>query len=65
MKFGNGDLINNANKQVEGIRNEMQNMKNLWDHIKACITTFDGFMEGKWIETNPFDMEEDTKKLMK
>jgi dynein heavy chain len=22
-------------------------------------------MTGKWIETNPFDMEEDTKKLMK
>lgn len=43
----------------------MSNMKTLWDHIKECLDTFEGFMTSKWIETSPGDMEEDTKKLMK
>ena len=37
----------------------------LWDHIKLCQTTFEDFMKSKWLETKPYDMEEDVKKLQK
>jgi dynein heavy chain len=58
-------MITNCEKQVEGIKTEMLNMKNLWDHIKECLLTFDGYMDNKWVSTNPFDMDEQTKGLMK
>ena len=40
-------------------------MQLLWEHTEICLTQFDRYMENKWIETDPFDMEEEVKKLFK
>jgi dynein heavy chain len=40
-------------------------MKILWDHIDVCQGTFERFMSNKWVETQPFEMEDEVKKLMK
>ena len=40
-------------------------MKILWDHIESCQNNFERFNKNKWIETKPFDMEDEVKKLMK
>lgn len=40
-------------------------MKALWDHINTCQNTFEGFYQNKWVETQPFEMEDEVKKLMK
>lgn len=37
----------------------------LWNFTKECLDQFAGYFEAKWVDTNPFDMEEDVKKLMK
>jgi dynein heavy chain len=37
----------------------------LWDHIEVCQNNFQNYMEAKWVETNPFDMEEDVKTTFK
>jgi dynein heavy chain len=65
VKFGKPELINKAVKDVENIKVLVSNMKALWDHIAKCQMTFDGFMDTKWNDTNPGDMDEITKKLMK
>lgn len=65
QKFGNPELINKAEKDLEMIRIIIENMKQLWDHIAYCQSRFDAFMENKWVETKPFEMEDETKKLQK
>jgi dynein heavy chain len=40
-------------------------MKALWDHIDTCQNAFTRFMNNKWVETQPFEMEDEVKKLMK
>lgn len=35
-KFGNPNLIDGCNKQVDAIKTECGNMKMLWDHISTC-----------------------------
>jgi len=40
-------------------------MKALWDHIDVCQATFERFMTNKWVETQPFEMEDEVKKNMK
>lgn len=40
-------------------------MKSLWAHIDLCTGKFDGYMKSKWVETDPFDMEDECKKLMR
>lgn len=64
-KFGNPNLIDGCNKQVDGIRNECGNMKMLWDHISTCTQIFDGYLCNTWEKTEPFEMEDEVKKLMK
>jgi dynein heavy chain len=64
-KFGNPDLIITSSKQVEGIKIEIQSMMALWDHIDVCQNMFSKYMEAKWIDTNPFDMEEEVKNVFK
>jgi dynein heavy chain, axonemal len=64
-KFGTPDLIMKAAKDIEGIKITIDNMKVLWDHIDECQKTFNRFMNNKWIETQPFEMEDEVKKLMK
>ena len=64
-KFGNPQLIDNCNKQVDGIKNEIGNMKMLWDHVNTCQKTFAGYLANTWEKTEPFEMEDDVKKLMK
>lgn len=64
-KFGNADLINNSNRSVDFIKQEVANMVMLWEHIECCQDSFKGYMEAKWVDTNPGDMEEEVKKLMK
>jgi dynein heavy chain len=64
-KFGNKDLISNSVKMVDTIKVIVENMKTLWDHIDVCQKKFESFMTNKWIETQPFEMEDEVKKLMK
>lgn len=64
-KFGAPELIEQSQQMIESIKGEVESMNVLWDHIKLCETTFDVYMTSKWIETKPYDMEEDVKKLMK
>jgi len=40
-------------------------MKALWDHIAKCQGQFDSFLATKWNDTNPGEMDEKTKKLLK
>lgn len=40
-------------------------MGQLWDQNEIALNSFSGYMEAKWIDTNPFDMEEEVKKQQK
>jgi dynein heavy chain len=40
-------------------------MKGLWDHISGCQKTFDGYLSTLWSKTEPFEMEDEAKKLLK
>jgi len=64
-KFGNPDLIQKAIKDIDTIKVTVENMKVLWDHIHVCTEQFSKFMATKWIDTLPFEMEDEVKKLMK
>jgi len=63
--FGNPNLIDNSIKMIDTIKITVENMKILWDHIDSCQKKFEQFMVNKWIETQPFEMEDEVKKLMK
>lgn len=65
VKFGSPDSINASIKQLEAIQTEVENMKILWEHIDLCLGKFESYMKSKWVETNPFDMEDECKKLMR
>ena len=39
-------------------------MKALWDHIAHCQTKFDNYMVTPWPNIEPFEMEDEVKKLM-
>jgi len=64
-KFGNPDLINKAIKDIDGIKITVKAMNELWQHIEFCQGSFEKFLTTKWIETDPSDMEDQVKKLMK
>lgn len=64
-KFGVPEIIEASNGLIESIRTEVESMKILWDQIKLCQATFEDFMRSKWLDTKPYDMEEDVKKLQK
>lgn len=40
-------------------------MKGLWNHVTLCQLTYAGYMENTWIKTEPFEMEDEVKKLLK
>jgi dynein heavy chain len=40
-------------------------MKMLWDHISTCQQIFAGYLMNTWEKTEPFEMEDEVKKLMK
>jgi len=63
-KFGNPDAIETPQKQVDTIKGEINNMKALWDHIAECQKRFDGNMQTAWPKLEPFEMEDDVKKLL-
>jgi dynein heavy chain len=65
VKFGNPNLIDNACKQVESIKLEVNNMKTLWEHISHCQVTFENNLTTSWDNTNCDDMDDATKKLQK
>ena len=58
-------MILKAEKDIEAIKITVDNMKILWDHIDLCQRKFDGYMNTKWIDTKPFEMEDEVKKLKK
>jgi len=64
-KFGLPEQINKAERDIDTIKITVENMKALWDHINQCQQTFEGFYKQKWVDTQPFEMEDDVKKLMK
>ena len=64
-KFGKDDLITNSVKQLESIKLELDNMNVLWQFTEDCLEQFQKYREAKWVETNPFDIEEEVKKLFK
>jgi len=61
LKFGSPDIMQNSIRQVEAIKLEVANMNTLWDHTDKCLNLFQGYMDSKWVETSPFDMEEEVK----
>jgi dynein heavy chain len=63
-KFGNPEAIDVTHNQVKTIKLEVNNMKALWDHIAHCQTKFDQYMVTCWPEIEPFEMEDDVKKIM-
>jgi len=64
-KFETPELIEPSVLSVENIKNEIESMNVLWDQIKLCQGKFEGYMGTKWLETHPYDMEEEVKKLQK
>ena len=40
-------------------------MNILWSHIDLCLTSFETYLEAKWLETDPMQMEDEVKKLQK
>jgi dynein heavy chain len=64
-KFGNPDLINKAVKDIEGININVNSMNELWLHIQICQDAFSVFLGTKWNDTDPGEMEDQVKKLMK
>ena len=65
QKFGDEGTITNSIRAVENIKVELGFMEQLWGHIDLCLKTFDGYMASKWLETKPYDMDEEVKKLFK
>jgi len=63
-KFGSPESIEVPEKQVEGIKNEVNAMKQLWDHIAVCQEAFESNMGTSWPEIEPSAMEESVKKLL-
>jgi dynein heavy chain, axonemal len=64
-KFGKPEIIDGCNRQADSIRNEIGNMKMLWDHISLCQGTFISYLSNTWMNTDPTEMEDEVKKLMK
>jgi dynein heavy chain len=64
-KFGNPDQITNSIKAVETIRTEVQNMIALWDFIEKQQEAFEGYMNSKWVTSNPMEMEDEVKNRFK
>lgn len=58
-------MIDKTVKDIEAIKATIDNMKALWDHIETCQQAFNRFMNNKWIDTQPFEMEDEVKKLLK
>lgn len=65
QKFGNPNLIDNAVKQVDLIKLEVNNMKMLWEHISLCQNIFSNNMAQTWDNIDPMEMEDEVKKLQK
>jgi len=40
-------------------------MKGLWDHISNCQQIFAEYLQTPWSKTEPFEMEDETKKQLK
>jgi chromosome segregation ATPase len=51
-KFGNPNLIDNAQKQVDGVKLEVNNMRTLWEHISYCQNIFDNNLANSWDNTD-------------
>lgn len=64
-KFKEAHLIEGCNKHVESVKAECQGMKILWDQISTLQMTFNSWLESKWPDTKPYDMEDDAKKIQK
>jgi len=54
-----------ATKDIEQIKVTVDNMKILWDHIDFTTKKFESYYQMKWIGIQPFDIEDEVKKLMK
>lgn len=48
--FGFPESIQSAEKTLEQIGLDVQNMKNLWNHIQLCFQTFAGYLATIWQE---------------
>jgi len=64
-KFGNPQLIDGCNKHIDSIKLELGNMKGLWDHISTCQQLFMDYLGTSWAKTQPYEMEDEVKKLLK
>jgi len=51
-------MIHKAIKDIDLIKITVDNMKILWDHIDLCTKQFEEFMSEKWIEVQPYEMED-------
>ena len=62
QKFGNPEIIEVSERQIDVVINETEAMQGLWDHIAKCQLLFQGYMDNKWVETRTADMEEEVKR---
>ena len=58
-------MIQNSLKSIEGIKGEIYHIEVLWTQIDFLLSKFKGYMDTKWIDTDPFEMEEEVKRQQK
>lgn len=64
-KFGNPQKIEKAIRDIDNIKVTVDLMKSLWDHIEVCQGKFQSYMQEKWLGIQPYEMEDEVKKLQK
>lgn len=65
MKFNQPALIDGCKNHLDNCNRECDQMNQLWDFIQSMQGTIAQWMEQKWTESKPFDMEDDAKKQVK
>ena len=63
--FGFPERIEQVNKNLDKVKTEVNAVRNLWAQIKKSEAKFNEYLERKWGEIVPSDMEEEIKKLRK
>jgi hypothetical protein len=49
MKFGNPEIIEVSERQIETVINEAAAMQGLWDHVEKSQLRFQDYMNNSWL----------------
>ena len=63
--FGFGEMTAGSHNNLELIKNELNIVEKLWNHIKKCHENFDSYLTLKYMGINPSEMEDEVKTLRK